>query len=919
MIEKNFQPGEVEARLYALWEESGAFKAGTRAGAESFCIVIPPPNVTGSLHIGHALNNTLQDALARFERMRGKNVLWQPGTDHAGIATQLVVERKLAERQMNRKQMGREKFLEEVWRWKAESGGTIVKQLRRLGSSCDWSRERFTMDEGLSRAVLKVFVALHKEGLIYKDKRLVNWDPRLQTAVSDLEVENIETKGKLWYVKYPIEGRAGRFITIATTRPETMLGDVAIAVHPDNEKYKDLITEKASVRIPLADRVIPIIADEYADPEKGTGAVKITPGHDFNDFEVGQRHKFTPISIFRPDGTLKANSLDDFSFGHRAQDASGAMLADQELATPPTWKLIPESYRGLDRFEARKRVVADLETQALIEKTEDIVHAVPHDEKTKTVVLEPYLTKQWYLNVTPLAEKAIAAVEEGRTKIVPEQWQNVYFNWMRNIQPWCISRQLWWGHQIPAWYGPDGHIFVEETEAHAKTAAAKHYGKHVALKRDEDVLDTWFSSALWPFSTLGWPETTPELKRYYPTSVLVTAFDIIFFWVARMMMMGIHFMKDVPFREVFIHNRVLDERGQKMSKTKGNVVDPLDIIDEYGADALRFALSIAAGQGRDIRLGLSRVETCRNFGTKLWNAARFCEMNECVRKRDFPPKSVAMTVNKWIVAETARTAAEVTAALTSYRFNEAAGAVYRFIWDVFCDWYLEFIKPVLNGDDDAEKRETRDTAAWVLDRILQLLHPFMPFITEELWARLAEHAVPRRSLLMLSPWPDLSDLPANAEARAEMEWLIGLVSGVRSVRAEMNVPPSAKIALILKDADKKTVARLKRHHDVAMTLARLSSARASRDIPKGSVQFVLGEAVAALPLGDVIDFDKERARLAKDLKKCEDEIARFDAKLANAAFVAKAPEEVIEEQKEKRADAQSLAARLQEALKRLGS
>jgi valyl-tRNA synthetase len=885
MLDKTFHPKEVEARLYAQWEESGAFRAGDRAGVESFSIVIPPPNVTGNLHIGHALNNTLQDVLARHQRMLGKNVLWQPGMDHAGIATQLVVERELAKRQMSRVRMGREAFLAEVWKWKEQSGGTIVRQLRRLGASCDWSRERFTMDEGLSRAVLKVFVALYKQGLIYKDKRLVNWDPRLQTAVSDLEVESIETKGKLWHIKYPIEGEAGRFITVATTRPETMLGDVAVAVHPEDERYKDIVGKNA--RLPLADRLIPIIADEYSDPEKGTGAVKITPGHDFNDFEVGRRHKLPLINILTRE----------------------AALNDE----------VPASYRGLDRFEARKRVVADLETQGLIEKTEDIVHAVPHDEKTKTVVLEPYLTEQWYLKVETLAANAIEAVEKGRTRIVPDQWQNVYFSWMRNIQPWCISRQLWWGHQIPAWYGPDGRIFVEETEAEANAAAAGHYGKTVRLTRDEDVLDTWFSSALWPFSTLGWPEKTPELARYYPTTVLVTAFDIIFFWVARMMMMGLHFMGDVPFRDAFIHNRVLDERGQKMSKTKGNVVDPLDIIDEYGADALRFALCIAAGQGRDIRLGLNRVETCRNFGTKLWNAARFCEMNGCVRTREFDPASVAMTVNKWIVGEAARTAADVNAGLAAYRFNDAAGAVYHFVWDVFCDWYLEFIKPVLNGGADAEKRETRDTAAWVLDRILELLHPFMPFITEELWARTAENALPRTSMLIRSPWPDLTGLPAHEDARAEMQWLIDLVANVRSVRAEMNVPPSARIALILKDARPETAARLERQRDLALTLARLSDAGAASAIPKGSAQFVLGEAVAGLPLGDVIDLEKERARLAKEIKKAEDEIARFDAKLSNAAFVAKAPAEIIDEQKEKREEASAIASRLKEAVNRLTS
>jgi valyl-tRNA synthetase len=954
MLDKTFHPKEVEARLYALWEESGAFRAGDRPGVESFSIVIPPPNVTGNLHIGHALNNTLQDALARYQRMRGKNVLWQPGMDHAGIATQLVVERELAKRQMSRVRMGRDAFLAEVWKWKEQSGGTIVKQLRRLGASCDWSRERFTMDEGLSRAVLKVFVALYKQGLIYKDKRLVNWDPRLQTAVSDLEVESIETKGKLWHIKYPIEGEPGRFITVATTRPETMLGDVAVAVHPDDERYKDLVGKKA--RLPLADRLIPIVADEYSDPEKGTGAVKITPGHDFNDFEVGKRHKLRPINVLNPDGTL-------FLKGNRGF----ARLVGSQYQSEEIRQTIAQ-LDGKDRFEARKLIVAELETRGLIEKIEDIVHTVPHDEKTKTVVLEPYLTEQWYLNVNPLADKAIEAVEKGRTRIIPDQWRNVYFNWMRNVQPWCISRQLWWGHQIPVWYGPDirdqGYVdlgvsledfleshprdnwiaFVAETEEEALREARLAYShanlsvsiakdrdeafdalgkydrvkaKAVRIYRDPDVLDTWFSSALWPFSTLGWPEKTPELARYYPTSVLVTAFDIIFFWVARMMMMGLHFMGDVPFRDTFIHNRVLDERGQKMSKTKGNVVDPLDIIDEYGADALRFALCIAAGQGRDIRLGLNRVETCRNFGTKLWNAARFCEMNGCVRTRPFDPSSSGMTVNKWIVAETARVAAEVNAGLAAYRFNDAAGAVYHFVWDVFCDWYLEFIKPVLNGGSESEKRETRDTAAWALDRILELLHPFMPFITEELWARTAENAMPRTSLLMLSPWPDLESLPGHEEARAEMRWLIELIANVRSVRAEMNVPPSARIALVLKDTSPETAARLARHSELALTLARLSSVEVSGEIPNGSAQFVLGEAVAALPLGDVIDLEKERARLAKEIRRAEDEIARFDAKLSNEAFVAKAPAEIIDEQKEKREEAAAIASRLKEAVSRL--
>jgi valyl-tRNA synthetase len=883
MLDKTFRPAEVENRIYALWESAGAFRAGRRPDAPPYSIVIPPPNVTGSLHIGHALNNTLQDALSRFERMRGKDVLWQPGTDHAGIATQLVVERQLALRQESRTGMGREKFLDAVWAWKEESGGTIVRQLRRLGASADWSRERFTMDEGLSRAVLKVFVQLHKEGLIYKDNRLVNWDPRLQTAVSDLEVANIEEKGSLWYLRYPIEGEPDRFITVATTRPETMLGDTAVAVHPEDARYKDLVGKQ--VRLPLADRLIPIVADEYSDPEKGTGAVKITPGHDFNDFEVGRRHGLPLINILTPQAALNEN--------------------------------VPEAYRGLDRFVARQRVLADLEALGLVEKTEAIVHAVPKDEKSKEVVLEPYLTEQWYLNVTPLAEKAIKAVEDGRTRFVPEQWTNVYFSWMRNIQPWCISRQLWWGHQIPAWYGPDGHVFVEESEAAAEAAAAKHYGKPAVLTRDPDVLDTWFSSALWPFSTLGWPEKTPELARYYPTSVLVTAFDIIFFWVARMMMMGLHFMGDVPFRDVFIHNRVLDEKGQKMSKTKGNVVDPLDIIDEFGADALRFALCIAAGQGRDMRLGLSRVETCRNFGTKFWNAARFCEMNGCVARPDFRPAEVRSTVNRWILGEAGRVAGEVTRGIEAYRFNDAANAAYHFVYDVFCDWYLEFSKPVLNGSDEAAKAETRATAAFVRDHILKLLHPFMPFITEELWDRTATQEAPRSGLLIDAGWPDAAALPEDAAAKSEMQWLIDLIAGIRSVRAEMNVPPSAKLPLVLKGLSAESRARLQRQRDLLLTLARLSDVTESDEIPKGSAQLVVGEAVAALPLGDVIDFAKERARLQKEVAKADGEISRIDAKLSNEAFVSRAPEEVIEEQKERRAEAEALKARLGEALKRL--
>jgi valyl-tRNA synthetase len=883
MLDKSFNPQDVEGRIYAQWETSGAFKAGRRPDARTFSIVIPPPNVTGRLHIGHALNNTLQDALARFERMRGKDVLWQPGTDHAGISTQLVVERDLAQRQQSRVAMGREKFLEAVWKWKDEYGGAIVQQLRRLGASCDWSRERFTMDEGLSRAVIKVFVELYRQGLIYKDKRLVNWDPRLQTAVSDLEVESIEVKGHLWYLKYPVDGQAGRFITVATTRPETMLGDTAVAVHPDDERYRDLIGKH--VRLPLANRLIPVIADEHSDPEKGTGAVKITPAHDFNDFEVGRRHELPLINILQRDGTLN--------------------------------DVVPEAYRGLDRFEARKVILADLEALELVDRIEPITHAVPHDEKTKTVVLEPYMTEQWYLDVRPLAEKAIAAVEDGRTRFVPEQWSNVYFNWMRNIHPWCISRQLWWGHQLPVWYDTDGNTYVAEDENEALAEARRLRGRDVALTRDPDVLDTWFSSALWPFSTLGWPDKTPELARFYPTSVLVTGFDIIFFWVARMMMMGLHFMGEIPFRTVFIHTRVLDEKGQKMSKTKGNVVDPLVLIDEFGADALRFTLALAAGQGRDMRIGPSRVEVNRNFCTKLWNAARFCEMNGCVTRTDFDPASVKLTVNQWIVAQTAEAALAMTRAMEELRFNEGANALYQFVWSVYCDWYLELIKPVLNGTDEQTKAETRATAAWVRDHILKLLHPFMPFITEDLWARTAE-ADARKALLIVTDWPAFAERFWETEATSEINWVIDLVSGVRSVRSEMNVPVAARIALVLKGAGEATRARLERNRDAIMTLARLASADFADAVPQGSAQFVVGECVAALPLGDVIDFAKERVRLQKELQKAEAEIARFDAKLGNADFVARAPEEVIDEQKEKRAEATVLASRLREAVSRLG-
>ncbi|QUD88605.1 valine--tRNA ligase [Phenylobacterium montanum] len=886
MLEKTFEPQSVEPRLYAQWEASGAFSPTSDPAAEPFSIVIPPPNVTGSLHIGHALNNTLQDVLTRFERMRGKAALWLPGTDHAGIATQMVVERQLAaEGNIGRREMGRETFVDKIWEWKAKSSGTIQNQLRRLGASCDWTRERFTLDEGLSAAVRKVFVQLHKEGLIYRDKRLVNWQPELQTAVSDLEVENIEVNGHMWRFRYPVEAEEGRYVVVATTRPETMLGDTAVAVHPDDERYKDLVGKR--VRLPLVGRLIPIVADDYADPEKGTGAVKITPAHDFNDFQVGKRHGLEAINVFTPDAKINENA--------------------------------PEAYQGLDRFVARKRIVADLEALGLLDGIDNHRLMVPYDEKSKLVVIEPYLTDQWYVDAATLAKPAIAAVENGDTVFVPKNWEKTYFEWLRNIEPWCVSRQLWWGHRIPAWYGPDGHIFVEETEAEALAAAKAHYGAAAALTQDEDVLDTWFSSALWPFSTLGWPEETADLKRFYPTHTLVTGFDIIFFWVARMMMMGLHFQKQVPFKRVVINALIRDEKGQKMSKTKGNVIDPLELIDAYGCDAVRFTMAAMSGQARDVRLSRQRVEGYRNFGTKLWNAARFTQMNGCVRVEGFDPATVKDTLNRWIRGQAVKTVGEVTAALEACAFDDAAAAIYRFIWNVFCDWYLELAKPVLNGADEAAKAETRAMTAWVLDLCLVLLHPFSPFITEELWAKLGEVGPPREGLLISQPWPKLPAGWVDAEAAAEIDWVVELVTQVRSVRAEMNVPPAAKPPLTLSGASGQTLARLERHKDLILTLGRLGSAAPAEAAPHGSVPFVIGEATAALSIAEFIDIAAEQARLKKEIASFDGDIERTMKKLGNPDFLARAKEEVIEENRERLAEAQAAKAKLEAALARLAT
>src|SRR4051812_17354333 len=767
MLEKTFDPKSVEPRLYEAWERSGAFSPTDDPAAEPFAIVIPPPNVTGSLHIGHALNNTLQDVLIRFERMRGKAALWLPGTDHAGIATQMVVERQLAqEGNAGRRDLGRDAFVAKVWEWKAKSGGTIVNQLRRLGASCDWSRERFTLDEGLSAAVRRVFVTLYKEKLIYRDKRLVNWDPHFQTAISDLEVEQREVDGAYWHFAYPLEDGSGE-IVVATTRPETMLADTAVAVHPSDERYKAVVGR--AVRLPIVKRPIPISADEYPDPEKGSGAVKITPAHDFNDFMVGKRHNLPVINIF-----------DDFA---RINDNA------------------PPEYRGLDRFAARKKVVEAFEALGLLREIEKTRHTVPHGDRSG-VVVEPYLTDQWYVAADVLAKPAIKAVEDGDTVFVPKNWEKTYFEWMRNIQPWCVSRQLWWGHRIPAWYGPDGKAFVEETEAEAQKKADEHYGRPTPLRQDEDVLDTWFSSGLWPFSTLGWPDKTTDLSRFYPTHTLITGFDIIFFWVARMMMQGIHFTGEVPFKRVFINALVRDATGAKMSKSKGNVMDPLELVDDYGADALRFTLTAMSGAARDIKLSRPRIEGYRNFGTKLWNAANFAQHNGCARAEGFEPATVKLALNRWIVGETARTAQAVTAALAECGFGEAAEGLYRFTWNQFCDWYVELSKPVLTGEDAAAKAETQATVAWVLDVILTLLHPTMPFITEELWAQTQDLGAKRahEGFLMTARWPDLPSSLIDPAADAEMVLVIEAISEGRSVRQGLNVPLSAKPPLLVIEA-----------------------------------------------------------------------------------------------------------------------
>jgi valyl-tRNA synthetase len=912
-LPKTFDPAAIEARWYAHWEAEGRFRPA-RPDAEPFTIVIPPPNVTGSLHIGHALDLTLQDILTRHARLRGRDALWVVGTDHAGIATQMVVERQMAERQQKRTDFSREEFVAKVWEWKEESGGAITAQLRRLGASCDWANERFTMDEGFSRAVIKVFVDLYNRKLLYRDKRLVNWDPGLKTAISDLEVETREVQGKFWHLSYPLADGFGA-ISVATTRPETLLADMAVAVNPADERYTHLVGKQ--VRVPITGRLVPIVADEHANPELGSGAVKVTPGHDFNDFEVGRRAGFKAADML--------NMLDG--------DAKVVQTADG---------LIPDELLGLDRAEARKRVVALVEAAGLLENVEDRVIQTPYGDRSG-VVIEPWLTDQWYVDAATLAGPAIAAVQNGDIRIVPETWKKTWFNWLENIQPWCVSRQLWWGHQIPAWFDEAGRVYVAETEAEAKAQAQA--GQGTALTRDPDVLDTWFSSALWPFATLGWPEDTEMLRRHYPNDVLISGFDIIFFWDARMAMQGMEFMGERPWKTLYLHGLVRDASGAKMSKSKGNTVDPLGLIDRYGADALRFTLAAMESQGRDIKLDEKRIEGYRNFATKLWNAARFAQANGIGASATIEPPAATLPVNRWIAGEAVRTVQALDLALADLRFDEAARLIYQFTWDRFCDWYLELIKPVLSplppagGDqgvevvdgqepDEArptpnpfrmregseEADETRAVAAWVLDQILVMLHPFMPFITEELW-----HAMgPRPYDLILAKWPIADARALDAEAGPEIDWLIRLVSGIRAARTELGVAPGVRLPVHVAGASEVTAARLARHGAALERMARLTGVSSEPAPAGGAAQVIVDEAVFVLPLEGVIDIAAERARLAKAQAAAEKERDALARRLESPGFAQKAKPEAIDKARADHAERSAEAERFAAALVRLG-
>ena len=862
MMDKRFDAKSIELKWYKKWLKSGAFASNSSSSKKPYVIMMPPPNVTGSLHIGHALTFTIQDILIRFHRMQGFDVLWQPGTDHAGIATQMVVERELAKSKITRHDLGRDKFVEKVWEWKEQSGGTITNQLRALGASPDWEKERFTMDDGLSKAVNYVFVKLYKEGLIYRDKRLVNWDPKLLTAISDLEVEQRETNGKFWFFKYPIQA-SDEFLTIATTRPETMLGDTAVAVNPNDERYKHL--KGKNVLLPIINKAIPIIFDDYSDPTKGTGVVKITPAHDFNDFEVGKRHGLQVINILNADATINENGTQEF--------------------------------QGLDRFEARHKIIEKLKVLNLFVKEENITHTVPHGDRSN-VIVEPWLMDQWYVDAKTLAIPAIKAVEEGNTTFIPQNWDKTYYEWMRNIQPWCVSRQLWWGHRIPAWFGPDNKVFVESNEQAALEAAEVYYGKKVELIQDEDVLDTWFSSALWPFSTLGWPESTEDLSKYYPTSVLVTGFDIIFFWVARMMMMGIHFMnKEVPFKEVYIHALVRDEKGQKMSKSKGNVLDPLDLSSKYGADSLRFTLAAMAAQGRDIKLSEERIAGYRNFSTKIWNGCKFLEFNNCISYIDKDIKKIDLEVNKWIVKLYNDLNNRVKTAIKQYKFNDAAEALYQFIWKDYCDWYIEFIKPILNNTDNLKDlEETKYISINIMKNTLLMLHPIMPYVTEEILENLFKSS----KFAISSTWPE--PIFNNSPLNNSIDLVIKIISSIRSLRVEKNIPPNSKINLIFKNANKNKKDIIQGNINLITNLAKLNDLTfVSEDITQ-TENFIIStvdEIVLMIPLQGLIDTESEKNRLNKELSNINNEIVQINKRLNNQMFIDKAPSKVVQEVKNK--------------------
>ncbi|MFG0584787.1 valine--tRNA ligase [Pseudomonas sp. zjy_9] len=935
-MDKTYQPHAIESNWYQTWEQNDYF--APQGSGEPYTIMIPPPNVTGSLHMGHGFNNAIMDALIRFRRMQGRNTLWQPGTDHAGIATQMVVERQLAADGIGRHDLGREKFLEKVWEWKNQSGGTITRQIRRLGSSVDWSRERFTMDDGLSEAVKEAFVRLHDDGLIYRGKRLVNWDTKFHTAISDLEVENHDEKGSLWNLRYPLaDGKktaeGNDYLIVATTRPETMLGDSAVAVHPEDERYKALIG--SYVDLPLVGRRIPIIADDYCDPEFGTGCVKITPAHDFNDYEVGKRHNLPLINIFDKNAAVLATA--------QVFNLDGSVNEQVDAG-------IPAQFAGLDRFEARKKIVAAFEAAGLLEKIEDHALKVPKGDRSGTVI-EPWLTDQWYVSTKPLAEKAIAVVESGEIQFVPKQYENMYFSWMRDIQDWCISRQLWWGHRIPAWYDEAGNVYVGRDEAEVR---AKYNLEGATLRQDEDVLDTWFSSGLWTFSTLGWPEQTDFLKTFHPTDVLVTGFDIIFFWVARMIMLSTHLTGQIPFKTVYVHGLVRDGQGQKMSKSKGNVLDPLDIVDgitldellekrtsgmmqpklaekiakqtraefpegiaSYGTDALRFTFCSLATTGRDVKFDMGRVEGYRNFCNKLWNAANFVIENTDGQDTGVNGEEVELSsVDRWIISQLQRTEAEVTRQLDAFRFDLATQALYEFVWDQYCAWYLELVKPVL-WDENApleRQRGTRRTLVRVLEVILRLAHPFMPFITEEIWQRIKGQAAVQGDTLMLQPWPVANETRIDAAAEGDIEWVKQLMLGVRQIRGEMKISMAKRIDIIVANASAEDQRRLADFEPLLNKLAKLESVRvlaAGEEAPMSATTLV-GEMEVLVPMAGLIDKDAELARLDKEIGRLEGEVKRVGGKLSNEGFVAKAPAEVLEKERAKLAEAEQALAKMVE-------